>query len=47
VRRGRTRPQRALLAETLIELAARHLNWPTERFVLEFTEHAGDQMYRD
>jgi phenylpyruvate tautomerase PptA (4-oxalocrotonate tautomerase family) len=47
VRRGRPPEQRARFADALVAVAAERLDWPADRFVVEFTEHAGDQMYRD
>jgi hypothetical protein len=47
VRRGRPPEQRARFAEALIALAAQQLDWPPDRFLVEFTEHAADEIYRD
>jgi phenylpyruvate tautomerase PptA (4-oxalocrotonate tautomerase family) len=47
IRRGRPPEQRAVFARALIDLAAAHLDWPADGFIVEFTEHAGDQMFRD
>ena len=47
VRRGRPAEQRRRLAEAIIGVAAGRLDWPADDFVVEFTQHAGDEMYRD
>ncbi|MFN2461318.1 MAG: hypothetical protein ABR591_11620 [Candidatus Velthaea sp.] len=47
IRRGRPPEQRRRLAEAMVETVAAALSWPKERIVLEFTQHDGDEMYRD
>ena len=47
VRRGRPAEQREGFARALVEAAAARLDWPVEGFVVEFTQHAGDEMFRD
>jgi phenylpyruvate tautomerase PptA (4-oxalocrotonate tautomerase family) len=45
IRKGRTAEQRARLAEALIGACADELDLPGEVLV-EFTQHAGDELYR-
>ena len=47
VRAGRPAEQREEFARALVALAAERLDWPAARFVVEFTGHSGDEMYRD
>ena len=46
VRRGRPPEQRAELAQALIDACVETLGLRIERLVVEFTQHAGDEMYR-
>lgn len=46
IRRGRTKEQRAALAEALIGACAEELDLPGEVLV-EFTQHSGDELYRE
>jgi phenylpyruvate tautomerase PptA (4-oxalocrotonate tautomerase family) len=46
VRRGRTPEQRAALAQALVEACVEALGLRSDRFVVEFTQHASDEMYR-
>jgi phenylpyruvate tautomerase PptA (4-oxalocrotonate tautomerase family) len=46
IRRGRPREQRAELAEALIDACVETLGLRSDRLVVEFTQHAGDEMYR-
>jgi phenylpyruvate tautomerase PptA (4-oxalocrotonate tautomerase family) len=43
--RGRPREQRAELAEALIDACVETLGLRTDRLVVEFTQHTGDEMY--
>jgi phenylpyruvate tautomerase PptA (4-oxalocrotonate tautomerase family) len=45
IRRGRSAETRALLAKTLIECCVEVLGLQTNRLNVEFTQHAGDEMY--
>ena len=47
VRRGRPAEQRERFARELVRVAAERLDWPEDGFVVEFTQHAGDEMFRD
>ena len=47
VRRGRPADQRLRLAQALQAEIARAFAWPIERIVIEFTQHEGDEMFRD
>lgn len=46
IRRGRTPEQRAELAQALIDACVETLKLPSDRLPVEFTQHAGDEMYR-
>jgi len=46
IRRGRPTEQRARLAAALVAACADALDVPPESVELEFTQHAGDEMYR-
>lgn len=46
IRRGRTPGQRAELAQALIEVCSQALGLRSDRLPVEFTQHAGDEMYR-
>jgi phenylpyruvate tautomerase PptA (4-oxalocrotonate tautomerase family) len=46
VRRGRAPEQRAELAEALVEACIEALGLRSDRLVVEFTQHASDEMYR-
>lgn len=46
VRRGRTHEQRAALAQALIDTCVEMLGLRSDRLPVEFTQHAGDEMYR-
>jgi phenylpyruvate tautomerase PptA (4-oxalocrotonate tautomerase family) len=45
IRRGRPPEQRARLAQALIESCVQILGLAPDRINLEFTQHAGDEMY--
>lgn len=45
IRRGRDAERRMALAEQLIALCADTLDLPAERINVEFTQHAGDEMF--
>ena len=47
VRRGRTAAQRLVLAEALTTAAAEAFGLRPDRIVVEFTQHAADEMYRN
>jgi phenylpyruvate tautomerase PptA (4-oxalocrotonate tautomerase family) len=47
IRRGRTAATRLVLGHRVAELLEGALGWPRERVILEFTEHAGDEIYRE
>jgi len=47
IRRGRPPEQRAELAQALLEACAEVLGIRREQLAVEFTQHAGDEMYRD
>ena len=47
IRRGRPVEQRAQLAAALVAALAEALDVAPEQIELEFTQHAGDEMYRD
>lgn len=47
VRRGRAPEQRQALAAGLVAACAAALGLPPGRVVVEFTQHAADEMYRD
>ena len=46
VRRGRPPEQRERLGDTVAALLEDALHWPRRRTILEFTEHAGDDVWR-
>lgn len=46
IRRGRPPEQRAELAKALVEDCVEILGLPSDRLPVEFTLHAGDEMYR-
>ena len=46
IRRGRPPEQRERLGEAVAELLGEALDWPPTRIVIEFTQHAGDEMWR-
>jgi phenylpyruvate tautomerase PptA (4-oxalocrotonate tautomerase family) len=46
VRRGRPPEQRAELAQALIDACVETLGLRSDRLVVEFTQHASDEMYR-
>jgi phenylpyruvate tautomerase PptA (4-oxalocrotonate tautomerase family) len=46
VRRGRSPAQRAELAQALIDVCVETLGLRSDRLVVEFTQHASDEMYR-
>ena len=45
IRRGRPREQRAELAQALIDICVETLGLRSDRLVVEFTQHTGDEMY--
>jgi phenylpyruvate tautomerase PptA (4-oxalocrotonate tautomerase family) len=47
IRRGRPAEQRERLGEAVADLLAETLGWPAGRIVLEFTQHAGDEFWRE
>jgi phenylpyruvate tautomerase PptA (4-oxalocrotonate tautomerase family) len=47
IRRGRPPEQRARLGEAVAELLGEALDWPPSRVVIEFTQHAGDEFWRE
>jgi phenylpyruvate tautomerase PptA (4-oxalocrotonate tautomerase family) len=47
IRRGRTSEVRLALGHRAAELIEEVLGWPRERVILEFTQHAGDEIYRE
>ena len=47
VRRGRTAAQRLALAQALTTAAAVAFDLPPSHIVVEFSQHAADEMYRD
>jgi phenylpyruvate tautomerase PptA (4-oxalocrotonate tautomerase family) len=46
IRRGRPTEQRATLAAALVDALSEALSVSPEQIELEFTQHAGDEMYR-
>jgi phenylpyruvate tautomerase PptA (4-oxalocrotonate tautomerase family) len=46
IRRGRAPEQRERLGDAVAAVLAEALDWPRERTLLEFTQHAGDEMWR-
>jgi phenylpyruvate tautomerase PptA (4-oxalocrotonate tautomerase family) len=47
IRRGRPATQRQALAAALVAACAEELGAPAECIEVEFTQHAGDEMYRN
>jgi len=47
VRRGRPPEQRARLAQALVDACVEALGLRSDRLAVEFTQHAGDEMFRD
>jgi phenylpyruvate tautomerase PptA (4-oxalocrotonate tautomerase family) len=47
IRRGRPAETRLRLGDRVAALLEDALGWPRERVILEFTQHAGDEIYRD
>jgi phenylpyruvate tautomerase PptA (4-oxalocrotonate tautomerase family) len=47
IRRGRAATQRQELASALVALCAEALGYPADRIEIEFTQHPGDEMYRN
>ena len=46
IRRGRPPEQRKRLGDAVAALLEELLGWPPARTILEFTEHAGDEVWR-
>jgi len=46
IRRGRALGQRARLGDAVAAVLEEALDWPRARTLLEFTQHAGDEMWR-
>lgn len=46
IRRGRPSEQRKRLGDAVAALLEDELGWPPARTILEFTEHAGDEVWR-
>src|SRR6478735_1681785 len=46
IRRGRPAEQRKRLGDAVAGLLEELLGWPPARTILEFTEHAGDEVWR-
>ncbi|MDO8300553.1 tautomerase family protein [Lacisediminimonas sp.] len=46
IRRGRPPEQRAELGKALVEVCVEVLGLQSDRLPVEFTQHAGDEMYR-
>jgi phenylpyruvate tautomerase PptA (4-oxalocrotonate tautomerase family) len=46
IRRGRPTEWREQLAVALLDLVSEHLELPRDRMAIEFTQHAGDEMFR-
>jgi len=46
IRRGRPPEQRAELAQALIDVCVEIFGLRSDRLVVEFTQHTGDEMYR-
>ncbi len=46
IRRGRPAEQRKRLGDAVAALLEDELGWPPARTILEFTEHAGDEVWR-
>jgi phenylpyruvate tautomerase PptA (4-oxalocrotonate tautomerase family) len=47
IRRGRPASQRQALARALVAACADGLQFPVERIEVEFTQHPGDEMFRN
>jgi len=47
IRRGRPPEQRHRLGAAVAELLGEALDWPVDRVFLEFTQHAGDEFWRE
>jgi phenylpyruvate tautomerase PptA (4-oxalocrotonate tautomerase family) len=47
IRRGRPAAMRLELGHRVAALLEEALGWPRERVILEFTQHAGDEIYRE
>jgi phenylpyruvate tautomerase PptA (4-oxalocrotonate tautomerase family) len=47
IRRGRPAEQRERLGATVAALIQDELGWPPARTILEFTQHAGDEFWRE
>ena len=47
IRRGRPPEQRERLGAAVADLLGEALDWPVGRIVLEFTQHAGDEFWRE
>jgi phenylpyruvate tautomerase PptA (4-oxalocrotonate tautomerase family) len=47
IRRGRTAEVRLELGHRIAALLEEALGWPRDRVILEFTQHAGDEIYRE
>lgn len=47
IRRGRSNDQRERLGEAIAGLLEEALGWPLARTVVEFTQHAGDEFWRE
>jgi phenylpyruvate tautomerase PptA (4-oxalocrotonate tautomerase family) len=47
IRSGRAADQRLAFAARLVEECVEHLGLPPDRVAVEFTQHTGDEMYRD
>ena len=46
IRRGRPTEWREQLAVALLDLVSEHLELPRDHMAIEFTQHAGDEMFR-
>jgi phenylpyruvate tautomerase PptA (4-oxalocrotonate tautomerase family) len=47
IRRGRRAEQRERLGAAVAALLEEELGWPAARTILEFTQHAGDEFWRE
>ena len=47
IRRGRAPEVRLELGHRVAELIEETLAWPRDRVILEFTQHSGDEIYRE
>jgi hypothetical protein len=47
IRRGRPPTQRERLAEAVATVLEDELGWPRGRTILEFTQHPGDEFWRE